>query len=52
MIQIQYIKTVLKQVGYKKNSSDYVRYSDWASDIYRISDTKLISQLEDEPELE
>lgn len=33
-------------------SSDYGRYSDWASDIYRICDTKLISQSEEDMELE
>lgn len=33
-------------------SSDYVRCSDWASDIYRICDTKLISQSEEDVELE
>lgn len=33
-------------------SSDYVRYSDWASDIYRICDTKLISQSEEDMKLE
>ena len=33
-------------------SSDYVRCSDWASDIYRICDTKLISQPEEDMELE
>lgn len=33
-------------------SSDYIRCSDWASDIYRICDTKLISQPEEDMELE
>lgn len=33
-------------------SSDYGRYSDWVSDIYRICDTKLISQSEEDMELE
>lgn len=33
-------------------SSDYGRYSDWASDIYRICDTKLISRPEEDMELE
>ena len=33
-------------------SSDYVRCSDWASDIYWISDIKLISRPEEDMELE
>lgn len=33
-------------------SSDYVRYLDWASNIYKICNTKLISQSKEELEPE
>ena len=42
----------MRYPGEETISADYVRYSDWASDIYRICDTKLISRSEEDRELE